>query len=261
GSPDDFTIVHAEEVIKMDDNPTKALKQKQNSSIAKGLELLKKKEVDSFAGVGNTGAMLVGPLYTVKGVTGVIRPCITSSIPKENGDYGVILDVGANPDCRPDVLYQFGILGSLYAEHVCGIEKPKVGLLNIGEEEKKGSLLTQAAYSSMKECYDFNFIGNVEGRDIFSNKYDVTVCDGFTGNVVIKEAEAFYSMIKKRGLSDEYFDKFNYERYGGTPVLGINSNVVIGHGISNDVAIKNMLYLSRDVVKADLPSKIKEAFK
>ncbi len=260
GCQEHYSIIHASEVISMDDNPTRSLNQKKDSSIVKGFELLKEREIDAFAGVGNTGAMLVASMYTVKVVSGVIRPTITSIIPKEDGGFGVILDVGANADCKPDVLYQFGIMGSLYARHVYGIQDPRVGLLNIGEEDKKGSLLTQAAHGMMKGSTDFNFIGNVEGRDIFSDKCDVIVCDGFTGNVVLKEAEAFYQMIRKKGFQDPYFDRFNYESYGGTPVLGIDSNVVIGHGISNANAIKNMLTHTTDVVKAELPSKIKEAF-
>ncbi len=261
GDPQAFDLQHSSEVITMGDNPTKTLRKKTDSSIVKGLDMLQKGDIHGFSGVGNTGAMLVGALYSVKGVEGVLRPSITSILPKENGDFGVILDVGSNPDCKPDVLYQFGILGSIFAEHVYGIEDPRVSLLNIGEEDKKGSLATQEAHSLMKDTGDFRFLGNIEGRDLFSDKADVVVCDGFTGNVVIKEAEAFYKMIKEKGFSDDYFDRFNYELYGGTPVLGINSNVVIGHGISNSNAIHNMIKLTKEVVEADLPSRIKKAFK
>ena len=260
-SPGSFEIIPADEVIGMGEHPTKAFSKKPNSSISVGFRLLKEGKIDAFASAGNTGAMLVGSVYTVKSIPGVIRPCITSVMPKENGSVGIILDVGTNADCKPDVLYQFAILGSLYAEHVYNIKNPKVGLLNIGEEEKKGNLLTQATYELMKDTADFNFIGNIEGRDIFNERADVIVCDGFTGNVVLKQAEAFYSLIKNRGRSDEYFDRFNYENYGGTPILGINSSVIIGHGISNDLAIKNMLLLTKEVVEANLSHKIKEAFK
>lgn len=256
-----FEVIHATEVIEMNDHPTKALFRKPDSSIAVGFNLLKEGKIDSLASTGNTGAMLVGSIYSVNNVPGVIRPCITSILPKENGGVGVILDVGSNADCKPDVLYQFAILGSIFAEHVYNLENPKVGLLNIGEEEEKGNLLAQAAHEAMKGTRDFNFIGNVEGRDLFADKVDVIVCDGFTGNVVLKEAEAFYGLLKKRGMLDDYFKRFNYEIYGGTPVLGINSNVVIGHGISNPNAIKNMILLSKEVIEADLPSKIKHAFK
>jgi len=259
-SADTFEFIHTTEIVGMGDHPTKALTQKPNSSISVGFAMLKKGEIQSFASAGNSGAMIVGSMYAIKPVPGVIRPCIPSILPKSSGGQGVILDVGINADCKPDVLYQFAVLGKLYAEFVYGISNPKVGLLNIGEEEEKGSLLTQAAYKLMKDSTDFNFIGNIEGRDIFDDTADVVVCDGFTGNVVLKEAEAFYKLIAKRGLLDDYFKRFNYENYGGTPVLGVNGNVIIGHGISNETAIKNMILLSQEVVKADLPQKIQHAF-
>ena len=260
-NPENFEIIHCDQHIAMGDHPTKALRQKPNSGMAKAFYMLKNKQLDAFASVGNSGAMMVGAMYSVKSVSGIIRPCITSVLPKENGGVGIILDVGINADCRPDVMYQFAVLGSLYAEHVYNIDTPKVGLLNIGEEEEKGNLLTKSAYELMNESSDFNFIGNVEGRDLFLDHVDVIVCDGFTGNVVLKEAEAFYTLIKKRGIKDEFFDRFNYEEYGGTPVLGVNSNVIIGHGISNANAIKNMILLTKEVVEANLPERISEAFK
>lgn len=254
-------VIDADEVITMHDHPTRAIPQKPNSSISIGFELLSKGELDSFASTGNTGAMLVGAMYKVNAIPGVIRPCITSVLPIENGGNSVILDVGTNADCKPDVLYQFAKLGSLYAQNVLGVENPKVALLNIGEEESKGNLLTQSAHKLMNGTTDFNFKGNVEGRDLFSGKADVIVCDGFTGNVVLKQAEGIYSIIKKRGIKDDYFDRFNYENYGGTPILGVNSDVIIGHGISNDVAVKNMLIHAFDVASSKLTKKIKEAFK
>lgn len=257
---DAFDIVHCNEVIEMDEHPTKAVFKKTDSSIAIGFKLLKEGKIDVLASAGNTGAMLVGSMYSVNSVPGVIRPCITSVMPKENGGVNIILDVGSNADCKPDVLYQFAILGSIYAEQVYGIKNPKVGLLNIGEEEKKGNLLTQATYPMLKKANDINFIGNIEGRDIFSDSVDVIVCDGFTGNIVLKQAEAFYQIMAKRNLLDDYFSRFNYENYGGTPILGINGNVIIGHGISNDIAIKNMLILAKDVVEKQLHTTIKTAF-
>ena len=257
---DAFDIVHAPDIIGMGEHPTKAFVKKPQSSISVGFHLLKNGLIEGFASAGNSGAMLVGAFYTVKSITGVIRPSITSILPKENGGVGLILDVGINADCKPDVLNQFAILGSLYAEHVHGITNPKVALLNIGEEEGKGNLLCQAAYSLMKDSEEFNFIGNVEGRDLFNDSADVIVCDGFTGNIVLKQAEAFYALTKKRGLQDEYFDRFNYENYGGTPILGVNGAVMIGHGISNDKAIKNMLLHTAEVIEAKLSEKIKKAF-
>ena len=254
-------VINAPDTITMDDHPTRAIPQKPNSSISIGFDLLSKGEINSFASTGNTGAMLVGAIYKVNSIPGIIRPCITSILPKVNGGDSIILDVGSNADCKPDVLYQFAILGSLYAKNVLHIDNPKVALLNIGEEESKGNLLTQSAYKIMNDSKDFNFIGNIEGRDLFHGKADVIVCDGFTGNIVLKQAEGLYTLMLERGIQDDYFDRFNYENYGGTPILGVNSDVIIGHGISNDVAVKNMLMHSFDVAKSGLTNKIKEAFK
>ncbi len=261
-NPESFDIVHASEVIEMHDHPAKAFSKKPDSSISKGFALLAKGEIDGFASAGSTGAMMVGAMYTVKSIPGVIRPVITASVPKPDGNYSIILDVGINPDTKPDVLYQYGILGSIYAEHVHGIKNPKIGLMNIGSEEEKGNLVTKSAHELMKDSMDFNFIGNVEANELFTeDRADVIVCDGFVGNVILKEAEAFYTLYRKRGLKDEFFDKFNFENYGGTPILGVNKNIVIGHGISNDVAIKNMILHTKEVVEANLSDKIKEAFK
>ena len=148
----------------------------------------------------------------------------------------------------------------MYAKNVYGIENPKIALLNIGEEETKGNLLTIAVHKLLAESEEVNFIGNIEGRDIFRGKADVIVCDGFTGNIVLKQAEGLYYMMKKRGIQDEYFDRFNYENYGGTPILGVKGNVIIGHGISNDIAVKNMLLHSYEVAKSGLATKVNEAF-
>ena len=259
-SESEFEIIHAADTIEMGEHPTKAFAQKPNSSINIGFKLLKEGKIDSFASAGNSGAMLVGSMLTVKTIPGVIRPTVATVLPKESGGVGVLLDAGINADCKPDVLYQFGIIGSLYSQHVHKIKNPKVGLLNIGEESEKGNLVVQAAHNMMRESDDFNFVGNVEGRDVFSDKTDVIVCEGFTGNIVLKLSEAFYTIIRKRKLGDEYFGRFNYENYGGLPILGINAAVVIGHGISNDIAIKNMILLSKDVIEADLSSKIKQTF-
>jgi glycerol-3-phosphate acyltransferase PlsX len=245
----------------MGDHPAKSFAKKQNSSIAVGFHMLHKGKIDGFASAGNTGAMLVGAMYTIKQIPGVIRPSISTVLPKENGKNAILLDVGINPDCRPDVLYQYAILGSIYAEFVYKIKNPRIGLLNIGSEEEKGNLLTKATHELMKGTDDFNFIGNIEGNEIFStDKVDVIVSDGFTGNVVLKQAESFYTLIQKRKIQDEYFEKFNFEIYGGTPILGVNAPVVIGHGISNDIAIKNMILHTDEVARAKITEKIKEVF-
>lgn len=254
-------VVHAPEQITFKDNPTRAILRKPKSSISVGLNWLSTRKIDVFSGTGNTGAMLVGSIYKSTTIPGVIRPCITSTLPTITGGKTVLLDVGSNADCKADVLSQFAVLGSIYAQQVYGKKKPKVALLNIGEEESKGNLLTIAAHELLKSSDEINFIGNIEGRDIFTGIADVIVCDGYTGNVVLKQAEGIYSLIKKRGINDEYFDRFNYENYGGTPILGIRGNVIIGHGISNDIAIKNMLLHSYEVASSGLAKKIKKAFK
>jgi len=255
-NPDSFDYVHTNEVIKMGEHPTKSFLSKPQSTIHLGFTLHKKGELDAFCSAGNSGAMLVGAMLVLKTISGIIRPSIASLLPKPDGSIGVILDVGINADCRPDVLFQFGILGTCYAKEVYGIQDPRVGLMNIGEEPEKGNLVAQAAFELMTNNALYKFIGNVEGRDLFNSKCDVIVCEGFVGNVILKTAEAFYRLIKKRNRSDEYFDKFNYELYGGTPVLGINGNILIGHGISSPLAFKNMLLLSRQIVSSGLNQKI-----
>jgi glycerol-3-phosphate acyltransferase PlsX len=259
-SADLFEIVHAPEVITYHDHPTRALPKKPNSSIAIGFEMLAKGLIDVFASNGNTGAMLVGSMYKLNTIPGVIRPCITSTLPNINGGQSILLDVGSNADCKSDVLYQFAVLGSVYATTVLGIENPKVALLNIGEEDSKGNLLSIATYKLLAESDELNFTGNIEGRDIFTGAADVIVCDGFTGNIVLKEAEGIYTLIKKRGIQDAYFDRFNYENYGGTPILGVKGNAIIGHGVSNDIAVKNMILHAHNVVTSNLTEKINEAF-
>ena len=258
--PSEYEIVHAPDVITMHDHPTRAIPQKPNSSIAVGFNLLANKEINVFASTGNTGAMLVGSIYKINTIPGIIRPCITSTLPAIDGSKTILLDVGSNADCKADVLYQFAVLGSLYSQNVYGVEKPRVALLNIGEEESKGNLLTLAAHRLMAESDQIHFIGNLDGRDLFMGKADVIVCDGFTGNVVLKEAEGIYTLMKKRGISDEYFDRFNYENYGGTPILGVKGNVIIGHGISNDIAVKNMIKHAYEVAKSGLAMRVNEAF-
>lgn len=254
-------IVHAPDTISMSDKPIKAFQSKPESTIVKGFDWLKSGKIDAFSSAGNSGAMMVGAVHIINTVPGVIRPASLVMIPKLSGGSNIILDVGTNPDAKHDVLYQYGFLGSLYAHNILGIENPKVGLLNIGEEEKKGNLLVQSTFQLMKDTNTFNFVGNVEGRDLFGEKADVVVCDGFTGNIVIKQIQAMYRIMEKRGILDDYFNRFNYEIYGGSPIIGINQPVVIGHGISSPLAIKNMMLLSRDIASSSLSEKINLAIK
>ncbi len=258
--PDMFDIVPTTEVIEMSDHPAKAFSQKRDSSIAVGYNMLKSGLIDGFASAGNTGAMLVGASYTVNVIPGVFRPALAALIPNINGSSSVMLDVGINPDSKPDVLLQYGLLGTVYAKYVLGIDNPSVGLLNIGIEETKGSAAVKSAFEMLRESSEISFKGNIEGHHLFTDEMtDVIVCDGFVGNVVLKMAEKFYVVLKSKGISDDFFDRMNFEVVGGTPVLGINENVVVGHGISNRKAIMNMLLQTCDVVHADLAGKIKEA--
>jgi phosphate acyltransferase len=258
--PSLFEIVHTTQVIEMADHPAKAFSQKKNSSIAVGFGLLKSGSIGGFCSAGNTGAMLVGASYTVNVTPGVIRPALVAVVPCIDNRDSVILDVGLNIDCKPDILLQYGILGSIYAKYVLGTDSPSVGLLNIGEEETKGTMAVKAAYELMKDFPGLNFAGNIEGNALFRESMtDVIVCDGFVGNVILKQGEAFHYIYKSRNLKDEFFDRLDFENIGGTPIIGINANVVIGHGISKRKAIMNMVLQTRAVVHANLAQKIKEA--
>lgn len=256
----DFEIVHAEEEIEMSEHATKAIAHKKNSSINVAYRHLAEQQIEAFIGAGNTGAMLVGSMFSVKAIDGVQRPTITSILPKLAGGFGVLIDVGANADCKPEVLNQFAILGSLYAQHVYNIENPKVALLSIGEEKEKGNILNQATYPLLEMNDRINFVGNVEGRDLFNDKADVIVCDGFTGNIVLKLCENFYYTLSKLGVDNEYLNRFNFKTYGGTAILGVNEPVIIGHGISKEETFVSMFKHATDVVNSKLIDKIKQSF-
>lgn len=253
-----ITIVHADQVIDMHEHPTKALKEKKQSSIAIGFHLLASGKIDSFISAGNTGAMLVGALFSINALEGVLRPTISTIIPKENGSTGLLLDVGLNADCKPEQLNQFAIMGSVYAQLILGIENPRVGLINVGEEEGKGNILAQAAYPLLKSNTHINFIGNIEGRDLLIDKSDVMVCEGFTGNIILKMAESLYDISQRQHFGHEYFERFNFENYGGTPVLGVSKPVIIGHGISKARAFKNMIMVAQQMIEKDVLGKMKE---
>jgi len=255
-----YSIVHAPQVIEMHEHPTKALKEKQQSSIAIGFHLLATGKMDAFISAGNTGAMMVGALFSIKAIEGILRPTIGAYMPREDGSLGLLVDVGLNADCKPENLNQFAVLGSLFAKYILKVNDPKVGLVNIGEEEGKGNILAQATYPLLKENNQINFIGNIEGRDILLDKADVLVCEGFTGNVVLKLAESIHDISKRRNIHDEHFQRFDFEKYGGVPVLGVAKPVIIGHGISHAIAFKNMIRIAALMIETDLTGKIKESF-
>ncbi|MFW6020452.1 MAG: phosphate acyltransferase PlsX, partial [Bacteroidales bacterium] len=251
-------IKHASQIIDMHDQPTRAFSTKIDSSINVGFRMLKEGAIDSFASAGNTGAMLVGSFYEIGVIQGLLRPTTTALIPKENGGSAVLLDVGTNPDVKPDVLNQFAVLGAIYAESLLGIKNPRVALLNIGSEDKKGNILLQSTFPLLQENKEINFVGNIEGRDIFDDKTDVIVSDGYTGNIVLKQLEAFHDIMVKRHADDTFVKRMDFENFGATPVIGINKPVLIGHGISGAKAFKNMIISSKKLISADLKNKIRK---
>ena len=263
GCPADrFDIVATTEVIEMGDHPAKAFQAKADSSITVGFGYLAKGAIDGFASAGSTGAMMVGSMYAVKPIEGVIRPTISSIIPTVTGHPALLLDVGLNVDCKPEVLAQYGLIGSIYAEAVLGIRKPRVAVLNIGEEETKGNTQSKATYELLTADDRIDFVGNVEASYLFTGKVaDVVVCDGFVGNTVLKMAEGLYHINKKLGGGNAFWDAMNYENVGGTPVLGVNAPVVIGHGISSPKAIRSMILSAERCITADLTAKLQRAFK
>jgi glycerol-3-phosphate acyltransferase PlsX len=254
-----FEIVDTPDVIEMAEHPVKALVSKPNSSIAQGFLQLAHHKIDAFLSAGNTGAMLVGSIQYLKLVDGCDRPCLTAAIPRVNNHPGLLLDVGANADCKPEHLEKFALLGNLMYSMMYKVDQPKIGLLNIGEESEKGNLLTKATHVLLSQTQGINFVGNVEGRDIFGDHADVVVCDGFSGNVIIKLCEGIYYRLVKRGVQDDYLDQFNFKHYGGSVVLGVNAPVIVGHGITKSETFLKMIELAQETVQSQLTNKIQKA--
>lgn len=257
---DRFVIVHCPETIAMEEKPLKALGEKPSSGIATGFRMLAQGQLDAFASAGNSGAMLAGAVTGIKCISGVLRPCTCTMIPQEDGTYSLMLDIGTTPDAKPEVMVQFAIIGSLYSRCVLGVSEPEVGLLNVGTEDGKGNLQCQTVFPMLKACPHIRFTGNMEPRELFKNRADVIVSDGFVGNIVLKEIETFYRLIQKRGVSDPLFDRLNYEIYGGSPILGVNAPVVLGHGISSPLAVKNMLLQSKRMSEQGLVDALRQLF-
>ena len=257
---DAIEMVFCNDVIEMHEHPTRAFSQKPNSSIGVGFKLLKEGQVSAFCSAGNTGAMMVGSLFTLRALGNIQRPPIAGYFPLKNGGFSLMLDIGANADCKPEVLMQFAELGSLYARFALNIENPRVGLVNIGEEEEKGNTVSQAAYQLLKNNKKINFIGNVEGRGLFEGLADVYVTEGFTGNVLFKMGESLYEYAASQGINDQLINRMNYEVAGGSPIIGVNGNVIVGHGISTPLAIKNMIFLAKRQIESNVVEKIREVF-
>ncbi|MBO5661349.1 MAG: phosphate acyltransferase PlsX [Tidjanibacter sp.] len=253
-------IVATTEVITMHDHPAKAFQSKPDSSIRKGFEYLKAGKIDGIASAGSTGAMMAGAMFTVGTTEGVIRPAVSAAIANVRGGYTLLLDVGLNVDCKPEVLHQYGIMGSIYAKDLWGLEAPRVGLLNIGEEESKGNAAAKAAYKMLAEEKDINFVGNIEGKEFYLGKADVIVCDGFMGNVLLKLSESLRFIAKARKIDDEFLDNLNYEIKGGTPALGVNDVVIVGHGSSTVLALRNMVHQTELSIKSGYAKDIRDTF-
>lgn len=254
-------VVDCSEVIEMGDHPIEAFKKKSDSSIVRAFMDLAYGKIDGFASAGSTGAMMVGSMQVIKAIEGVARPTIAASFISTKGTPVTILDVGLNSDCKPEVLAQYGVMGSIYAGEVCKVKNPRVALLNIGSEEGKGNLTSKATYPLLKEISSINFVGNVEGKHIIDGEVaDVIVCDGFMGNILLKLLENLYETLKPASVNLPYIDSMNYEVIGGTPVLGINSTVVIGHGASSAKAICNMTLATERAVASGIVGKFKQIF-
>lgn len=287
-SADNFDIVHTTEVIEMGDHPAKAFVAKKDSSISVGFRYLYEGKVDGFASAGSTGAMMVGSMQVIKPIEGVIRPVLATLIPTISPEKGiqraVLMDVGLNVDAKPEVLAQYGLLGSIYSKSALGVENPRVAVLNIGEEEGKGNVQAKTTYDLMKEDKRINFVGNVEASYIFTDKIsDVVVADAFVGNSLLKMAEALYRINNRLGggvpslrkllrpllgrivpklyWQHDFWEAMNAESVGGVQVMGVNAPVMIGHGSSSARAICSMiLSLERDI-NSNFPEKLREALK
>jgi len=267
-------IVNATEVVTMEDSPTDVFKSKPDSSINVGLKLVKEKKADAFISAGNTGAVMAASTLRLGRIKGVGRPTIGSIFPA-NETITFVLDVGASVDCKAIHLKEFAIMGTIYMKHIFGVNNPTVGLLSVGEEKEKGNELTSEAYELLEKA-DVNFVGNVEGRDVLNGKVDIIVCDGFVGNIILKFAEGVLDLLKAKfrsfadksltnklkmgmmqGTMRTILKDFDYQEYGGVPLLGVDGVSIIGHGKSSPLAIRNMIYRAEEVVRKDVCEKIR----
>ncbi|HEY9187335.1 MAG TPA: phosphate acyltransferase PlsX [Bacteroidota bacterium] len=270
-----FSIIDAPDTITMHDSATSAIKSKQNSSIVVGINLLKEKKADAFISAGNTGAVMTAATLILGRLKGISRPTIGATLPSQKGSV-LLVDAGANVECKPNFLYEFAIMSSIFVENTQNIKNPSIGLLSIGEEKSKGNNLILETNALMRNS-NLNFVGNVEGSDIFGGKCDVVICDGYTGNILLKFAEGFLPLLKNtiRNYSSKsifhklwsgliaitlkkLLKKYDYQEHGGVPLLGVNGTVIIGHGKSTPKAIKNMIFAGVEMYKKDINKKIED---
>lgn len=275
-TPAGIEIVHAEQVVTMHDNPARVLRSKRNSSIRIAAEQVRKGRARGLISAGNTGAVMATALTVMGRIPGVYRPAVAQTFPTLKRTWTLLLDVGANVDCTADMLVQFAVMGDVYSRVLFGCENPRVGILSIGEEEHKGNELTGEAGPLLKQ-QPLNFIGNVEGQDIYSGNADVIVCDGFTGNVALKVSEGLVATIKAmlresleatvvrqigyglaKGAFDDFRKRVDYTEYGGAPMLGVKGGVIICHGRSNANAIKNAIRVAIELEKGGINQKIEK---
>lgn len=273
---DRLTVIHCEEVVEGTDDPARAVRRKKDSSMARMLEAVTEGKADACLSAGNTGALMAGGLFKVGRIEGIARPALATMLPTLDGKGFLMLDLGANADARPEHLLQYAIMGDIYAKKVSGLPKPRVGLLNIGTEDKKGNDLTKAAFALLKEA-DLNFIGNVEARDLLNGVADVVVTDGFTGNMVLKSlegtADAIFKMLKEAFMSStktkisavlmkndlrSLKDKMDYTEYGGAGLFGLQAPVIKAHGSSNAKAIFSAIRQANTMVEHEVVPTITE---
>lgn len=268
-------IVHSEEVIDMHDHPTETMKTKPNSSMAVGAKLVKSGKAHAFVSTGNTGAMVVNSIFGMGRIKGVSRPTLTAPLPNDKGEFTFVADVGAFVDSKPQHILEFAVLSKILIENIYEINNPRIGILNVGEEESKGYKLTAEASKLLKDS-ELNFIGNVEGNDIFKGTANLIVCDGFIGNIILKFAESIIPFLKStfknyadlsltnklkiglvKGPLKEALKNANPDNLGGLPLLGVDGISIIGHGSSSPLAIKNMVLRAKEMVDKDIVNKIK----
>lgn len=274
---DRLKIIPASQVVGNSDVPTKAFKEKKDSSMVKGISMVKNGEGDVFLSAGNTGALMTTALLTLGRIKGVDRPALSFFLPGKNGPV-LIIDAGANTVCKPENFLQFGMMGAIYMKEVFGLDSPKIGLLNVGTENQKGNETIKQAYNLLDEA-DINFVGNVEGREVLSSVCDVVVCDGFVGNVLLKFSEGIaeffinslkgiyksnfitkisFLIIKKK--FKKFFSQIDYKEYGGVPLLGIAGKVMKAHGSSDQKAIKNAIFKAVDFAQSNVEYLMKQQF-
>jgi glycerol-3-phosphate acyltransferase PlsX len=273
-------IVHASEWINMDDKAAQAVRAKRDSSMRVGLRMVREGTAAGFFTAGNTGAAMATAKMVLGMLAGVHRPALATILPTVTGSPSLLLDVGANVDCDPDNLVQFAVMGHMYARNILGIDNPRVGLLSIGEEDSKGNALTRDTFPLLRALAGINFVGNVEGRDLFNGSNDVAVCDGFVGNVTIKACEGTAKMVRvllrealkstvtsqvgallSRRAFDDFKKRLDYSEYGGAPLLGVRGVCIVGHGSSNEKAIMNGIRVAAEFAQTEVNASIEAALR